>query len=97
MLEVSFAIARSATSSRLSAATTSQIAQRWHHGSNPLHLRHFSAISRTNRRHKMSIQRLLSRFPPDNSAEVMQFLQHILQNYLIYPKFGINQTAGLNR
>jgi hypothetical protein len=53
---------------------STQTAQRWHYGSNPLHLCHFSSISRASRRAKLSIQRFLGCFPPVISAEVMQNL-----------------------
>jgi len=45
------------------------------YGNYPLQLRHFSGLSRASRHAKMLIQRFLPRFPPDISAEVMQFVQ----------------------
>jgi hypothetical protein len=67
--------ARSAECSRPTAAAAPQMAQRRIHATNPLHLCHFSDISRANRHAKMSIQRFLPCFPPVISAALMQFLQ----------------------
>ncbi|MBI1276651.1 MAG: hypothetical protein GC179_00845 [Anaerolineaceae bacterium] len=66
-----------ATSSHTSAATTLQIVQRRTHVSHPLQLRHFSAISRTSRRHKVSIQRLAPSNPPVISAEVLRIMRNL--------------------
>src|SRR4051812_14857642 len=46
--------------------------QRWQQPSHPPKVCHFSAISRTSRRHKMSIQRLAPVFPPAISADKLQ-------------------------
>lgn len=59
-----------------------QIARRWHSPSHPLQMRHFSGISRANRRHKMSIQHLAPSNPPVISAENMHNVR-ILRNMRI--------------
>jgi hypothetical protein len=54
-----------------------QIVQRWKQPSQPLHLCHFSGISRTSRQHKMTIQRLAPSQPPAISAGNMQNVQFV--------------------
>jgi hypothetical protein len=71
------AFAFSADYSRLSAATTPESATRRTHGSQSLHLCHFSGLGRASRVAKMSIQRMLTGFPPLISAEFMQFVQQM--------------------
>jgi len=69
--------APSAAVSRPSAATTVTFATRRTHGSQPLHLRHFSSISRASRHAKMSIQRIAPVFLPVISAGNLQIVQFV--------------------
>ena len=75
-----FAFARSADDSLTSAATTLPFAPRRTQPSHPLQMRHFSAVSRAIRQHKMSIQRLAPSHPPVISAGNKQIL-HYLHNF----------------
>ncbi len=77
------AFAFSADYSRVIAATTPPIATRRTQGNMPLHLRHFSGISRANRRAKMSIQRTYGSFPPVISAGNMRNLR--MMRMICYP------------
>ena len=70
-----FGFAFSAARSHISAATTPQYAQRRIHPTNPLHLCHFSGISRSSRRAKMTIQRLAPSKPPAISADELHNLR----------------------
>jgi hypothetical protein len=72
--------ALSADRSLTPANANAQIAQRQYEPNQPLHLCHFSALSRTSRRHKMSIRRLLPCFPPVISAGNMRNVRNVQQN-----------------
>ena len=54
-----------------------QIAQRRQQPGHSRHLCRFGGMSRTSRRHKMTIQRRSPSYPPFNSAGNMQFLQQL--------------------
>ncbi|MBI1279753.1 MAG: hypothetical protein GC179_16615 [Anaerolineaceae bacterium] len=77
MVKSAFTFAHSADHSLIPATANAQTAQRWLPASHPLQMRHFSGISRTTLRHKMSIQRPAPVFPPDISAEVLQNLHKL--------------------
>ena len=76
-LQLVATFAFSAAHSHPSAKPTMPIVQRRSSPSHPLHLCHFSGISRANRHVKVSIQRITPSLPPIISAGIMQNLQQI--------------------
>jgi len=73
---------------RITPAYPPNLHQRRTRGSISRILRHFSGFSRASTLHFVSIQRFLPYFPPDISAENVQFLQQLqhLQHAYLEPK-----------